>query len=60
ALEHATLPYVLRMAKWGYHEALCRDEGFLKGLNVYYGQVTNDAVANNLKYEYISPKEALS
>ena len=46
ALNNATLPYVLKLAERGYREALLADRGFMDGLNVYGGKITNAAVAS--------------
>jgi len=54
ALTNATFPYVLELAKKGYQQALLDDAGFLNGLNVYHGQVTSQAVALDLGYDYFS------
>ncbi len=45
ALSNATLPYVLRLARLGAEEAMGEDEGLMKGLNTYRGQVAYQAVA---------------
>ncbi|MEO1439049.1 MAG: alanine dehydrogenase [Chloroflexota bacterium] len=45
ALSNATLPYILKLADKGLEDALRSDPGFMKGLNVYNGGVTYDAVA---------------
>lgn len=45
ALSNATLRYVLRIANLGAAEAMDRDPGLAKGLNVQYGKVTHAAVA---------------
>ncbi|MGR3973877.1 MAG: alanine dehydrogenase [Candidatus Rhabdochlamydia sp.] len=55
ALTNATLPYALKIANKGYQEALREDPGFLAGLNLFKGQVTNEAVATDLGYSYIEP-----
>ncbi len=60
ALNNATLPYTLMLADRGYKEALLSSEHFLNGLNVMAGKVTEEAVANDLGYQYISPKDALA
>jgi alanine dehydrogenase len=44
-LANATLRYILRVADKGLTEALRSDPGFAKGLNIYKGQVTHQAVA---------------
>lgn len=54
ALTNATFPYVLDLANKGYQQALLDNAGFLNGLNVYHGQVTNQAVALDLGYDYFS------
>jgi len=54
ALNNATLPFVLALAKYGYREALRRDPHLMNGLNVCRGQFTHEAVANALQQEYIS------
>lgn len=45
-LANATLPYVLRVADMGLHDALRSDPGLAKGLNIYKGSVTHPAVAD--------------
>ncbi len=45
ALSNATLPYVLRLARLGAKAAMAEDPGLAKGLNIYDGQVTYEAVA---------------
>ncbi len=52
ALSNATLPYVLRLARLGAEEAMAEDEGLMKGLNTYRGQVTYQAVAEYFGLEY--------
>ena len=44
ALNNATLPYALALADHGLN-ALKKDAGFLKGLNVHNGQLTYESVA---------------
>lgn len=46
ALAHATLPYVLRLADAGL-DALRRDPGFAKGLQVHAGRVTHAGLAQD-------------
>jgi alanine dehydrogenase len=52
ALTNATLPYVKALANLGWRQALKRDPGFARGLNVHAGQVTHKAVAQDLGYAY--------
>lgn len=56
ALNNATLPYVLELANKGL-DALKNDPGFLKGLNVYKGQLTYKAVANAQNKAYCAPQQ---
>ncbi len=60
ALNNATLPYTLMLADLGYKDALLSSEYFLNGLNVISGKVTEQAVAGDLGYDYVPPKEALA
>ncbi len=54
ALTNATLPYVMMLANKGYKKAFLENTGFAAGLNVYRGNVTYRAVAEDLGYEYVS------
>ncbi len=45
ALNNATLPYTLRLAKQGYQAAAKADTGLAGGINLQSGRVTNRAVA---------------
>jgi alanine dehydrogenase len=45
ALTNVTLPYVLDIANNGLEDAVRRDPVLARGVNVYGGMVTNDAVA---------------
>lgn len=58
ALTNSTLPYALQLAAHG-EDALRQNPGLLDGLNVYKGQVTNQAVAQDLGYEYKPASELL-
>jgi alanine dehydrogenase len=59
ALTNATMNYALYIANNGYKKALLNDPHLRNGLNVCCGQVTNEAVAQDLNYTYITPEEAL-
>jgi alanine dehydrogenase len=48
ALTNATLPYVLALAEHGVDDALERDPGLRRGLNVRGGEITYGAVADAL------------
>jgi alanine dehydrogenase len=52
ALTNATLPYVKALADQGWQQALTRDSGFARGLNVHAGQLTHAAVASALELEF--------
>lgn len=60
ALENSTLPYILALADKGYRGALKEDEHFRRGLNIYRGRITHEAVANDLKHAYVPPCSFLS
>lgn len=60
ALNNATLPYILMLADRGYKDALLSSEHFLNGLNVINGQVTEEAVARDLNYEFVPARDALA
>jgi alanine dehydrogenase len=59
ALNNVTLPYALALADKGFSAALLENPAFLKGLNIYRGKVTCEAVAQDLGYDYTVPAEAL-
>ena len=60
ALTNATMPFVLKLADQGVHDALASDPGFLKGLNVAAGKVTYEPVARDQGLEYTTPADALA
>ena len=60
ALNKATLPFLIKLAKDGYKKSLNDDQNFLAGLNVCQGNVTYRAVADAFGYKYISSKEAIN
>lgn len=53
ALTNVTLPYALQLADLGFVQAVKRDAVLAKGINVYAGYVTNQAVAkaHGLRYQ---------
>ncbi|MCR9095292.1 MAG: alanine dehydrogenase [bacterium] len=59
ALNHATLPFVRRLADRGARTALKTDLGLMNGLNVCAGHVTEPQVAQALGYDYVEPILAL-
>ncbi|WP_374686743.1 alanine dehydrogenase [Promineifilum sp.] len=54
ALSNATLPYVLRLARLGAEAAMAENPGLAKGLNIYRGQVTYEAVAQAFNLPYVA------
>ncbi|HUD01227.1 MAG TPA: alanine dehydrogenase [Rhabdochlamydiaceae bacterium] len=59
ALTNATMTYALKLANKGYKVALKEDPGFMEGLNLYKGHVTNIYVAQDLGYEYVAPEKIM-
>ncbi|HEV2813318.1 MAG TPA: alanine dehydrogenase [Solirubrobacteraceae bacterium] len=59
ALTNATMPYVLKLADRGVHDALTSDPGFMAGLNVAAGRVTYEPVARDQGLDFTPPGEAL-
>ncbi len=59
ALNNATLPFSLAIAARGYREALRRDPHLRAGLNVHAGAITYEAVARDLKLDYVPAETAL-
>jgi alanine dehydrogenase len=60
ALTNATLPYVVRLADEGAAKALAVDPGFLGGLSVHAGRLTDAAVAADQGREFTAPTEAFA
>lgn len=60
ALTHATMDYALAIANKGYAKALKDDTRLRCGLNIFKGNVTNESVAHDLGYDYMTPELALS
>ncbi len=53
ALGNVTLPHVLNIAEMGWANALKNDADLANGLNIHDGQVTCEAVAQELSYRYV-------
>jgi alanine dehydrogenase len=58
ALTNATMPFALRLAKYGAVDAFKRDPHLKRGVNTYKGKVTYEAVARNQGLEF-SPIDKL-
>ncbi|MBA4764417.1 alanine dehydrogenase [Qipengyuania huizhouensis] len=60
ALNNVTLPHALRIARMGWKNAMANDPHLAAGLNVHKGEVTYEAVAQELNYDYRPVAEVLS
>jgi alanine dehydrogenase len=58
ALSNATLPYVMKLAEQGVTDAVRNDPALAKGVNIFGGKVTYEAVAEALGLEY-APLETI-
>jgi alanine dehydrogenase len=59
ALNNATLPFVLAIANKGWQKALADDPHLKNGLNVAFGKVTCEPVAEALGYAYVDPAQVM-
>lgn len=59
ALTNSTLPYALALADKGWKAALAADPGFLAGLNVWQGKLTEPSVAAAQGLPFTAPAEAI-
>jgi alanine dehydrogenase len=53
ALNNVTVPHALRIAELGWKGALKANPHLAAGLNVHEGQITYEAVARDLGYDYV-------
>ena len=60
ALNNATLPYVLRLARLGVQEAVEADRGLYEGVNTYGGHITCAPVAESQQRLWKSLRELLA
>ena len=60
ALNNATLPFVLALANKGWRRALAEDRHLLAGLNVCDGQITHQAVAQDLHMSHRPAEQAIA
>jgi alanine dehydrogenase len=60
ALNNATLSFTLALADKGYRQALQDDPHLRNGLNVHRGDITYQAVADTLGYDYVPAEQVLS
>lgn len=54
ALTNATLPYAMKIAGNRLEELLTKEEAIRKGVNVYQGNVTNEAVAHAHNFSFVA------
>jgi len=59
ALNNVTLPFVLALANKGWKKALADDPHLKNGLNVAFGKVTCQPVAEALGYAYVDPAQVM-
>lgn len=59
ALTNVTIPYALQIANKGVKKAVAENAALKLGVNVVNGNVTYEAVAKDLGYDYVSVDEAM-
>ncbi|AZU61132.1 alanine dehydrogenase [Neobacillus mesonae] len=59
ALTNVTVPYALQIANKGVFKAITENPSLKLGVNVAAGEITYEAVAKDLGYNYVSVEEAL-
>ncbi|MBA2874407.1 alanine dehydrogenase [Thermaerobacillus caldiproteolyticus] len=59
ALTNVTIPYALQIANKGVHQAIADNPALKLGANVVNGEITYEAVARDLGYEYVPVEQAL-
>ncbi len=59
ALNNATLPFVLALADHGWKTALAADPHLKNGLNIAFGKVTCQPVAEALGYAFVPPEKVM-
>lgn len=59
ALTNVTVPYALQIANKGVFKAIAENEALKLGVNVANGEITYEAVARDLGYDYVSVEKAL-
>ncbi|MBT2734076.1 alanine dehydrogenase [Bacillus sp. ISL-7] len=57
ALTNVTVPYALQIANKGVFQAILDNESLKLGLNVANGEITYEAVAKDLGYNFVSPEK---
>ncbi|MEO2074113.1 MAG: alanine dehydrogenase [Bacillus sp. (in: firmicutes)] len=59
ALTNVTVPYALQIANKGVFKAISENAALLLGVNVANGEITYEAVAKDLGYNYVPVEKAL-
>jgi alanine dehydrogenase len=59
ALTNVTVPYALQIANKGVNKAITENAALKLGLNVANGEITFEAVAMDLGYDYVTAEKAL-
>ena len=59
ALTNVTVPYALQIANKGAVRAILENEALAKGVNIANGEITFEAVAHDLGYNYVSVEKVL-
>ncbi len=59
ALTNVTVPYALQIANKGVYKAISENGSLKLGVNVANGEITYEAVAKDLDYEYVQVEKAL-
>jgi alanine dehydrogenase len=59
ALTNVTVPYALQIANKGVFKAISDNAALLLGVNVANGEITYEAVAKDLGYDYVTVEKAL-
>ncbi|WP_243387706.1 alanine dehydrogenase [Bacillus kexueae] len=59
ALTNVTVPYAVQMANKGVYKAIAENPALKAGVNVANGEITYEAVARDLGYDYVPVETAL-
>ncbi|WP_374718224.1 alanine dehydrogenase [Neobacillus sp.] len=59
ALTNVTVPYALQIANKGVYKAIAENPALKLGVNVANGEITYEAVAKDLGYQYVTVEKAL-
>jgi alanine dehydrogenase len=59
ALTNVTVPYALQIANKGFVKAIQENPALKRGVNVLNGEITYEAVAKDLSYDYVTVEAAL-